>query len=537
MTIDDTSLPTTDIFSAGCINESILTRFKAEVIANIERTEAGREPFRHLYIEHILPPSLYEALRTKMLQHKYKSTLQARLQDNQKFVNKRFSLVDLNDVEVQYIHAIFSDKEVKLAFLRQFFLDVTPEFAESLRIHEEFEYVYTQAGRFQNIHVDIPPKLLSFVFYFPEFKVSEEAEQRNATVLYDKTLEPHYVARYRPNSVCVFAPHFHSYHGFASTIDREVLVMFYVSPDLMARWRNISGYEAAPFTGIRDVIEDKLTRYPLIEYGRETATLRFARDLCLINAPQGRVMKEVVSLGNAIPSPSLFSAVASVPAPATFSGTWRDGTPCSINKVIWICWFQGWENAPWLVRKCLSSWQQQNPEWDIRTLDRNSVQRYIELPDLGGKTITAASMSDIIRILLLHEYGGVWVDATLLCHQPLDTWLPDAMCEGFFAFDSPGWDRPLSSWFIAAEEGHSLIAQWHAAVLQYWHERNHAEYYFWFHYLFADLCESNLAFRETWQRVPKISASGPITCNRSVCWKSAKQSSIKLCANCRQCPN
>lgn len=218
---------------------------------------------------------------------------------------------------------------------------------------------------------------------------------------------------------------------------------------------------------------------------------------------------DMFSAGCIIESILTAPAAASVPATAAFSGTWRDGTPCPINKVIWICWFQGWENAPWLVRKCLSSWQQHNPEWDIRTLDRNSVQRYIELPDLAGKTITAASMSDIIRILLLHEYGGVWVDATLLCHQPLDTWLPDAMCEGFFAFNSPGWDRPLSSWFIAAEEGHSLIAQWHAAVLQYWHERSNTEYYFWFHYLFADLCKSNVAFRKTWQRVPKISARGP----------------------------
>jgi len=45
-----------------------------------------------------------------------------------------------------------------------------------------------------------------------------------------------------------------------------------------------------------------------------------------------------------------------------------------------------------------------------------------------------------VRILLLHEFGGIWVDATLLCNRPLDEWLPSTMTEGFFAFAA----RPLT---------------------------------------------------------------------------------------------
>lgn len=179
------------------------------------------------------------------------------------------------------------------------------------------------------------------------------------------------------------------------------------------------------------------------------------------------------------------------------------------NKVIWLCWLQGWDNAPWLVRKCLASWQIHNPDWDVRVLDAISLQRYIELPDLDGKKIIAASLSDIIRIKLLYEYGGVWADATLLCHRPLDSWLHDVMDEGFFAFARPGINRILASWFIAAEEGNPLIERWHTAVLQFWGERKHADEYFWFHYLFEDLCESEQQFGDHWSRVPKISADGP----------------------------
>ena len=268
-----------------------LAEFKARVIGAIEQAEPGSEPFRHLYVEHILPAELYDAVRARMFRHKYESALLDRTQDSEKFVNKRFSLVDNQDIETQYLRAIFSDDEVKAAFLRKFFLEVTPGLCESLRIHDEFEYMYTQAGRFQNIHVDIPPKFLSFVFYFPEFEVDEDAERKNATVLYDQDLQPQYVARYRPNSVCVFAPHFNSYHGFASTIDREVLVMFYVSPEEMARWQETRGAgEEPPYEAIRAAIDDKMSRHPLIEFGRDPGVRSRARAACLINAPRGRVM-------------------------------------------------------------------------------------------------------------------------------------------------------------------------------------------------------------------------------------------------------
>ncbi|MBA3994491.1 MAG: hypothetical protein C0469_13260 [Cyanobacteria bacterium DS2.3.42] len=187
----------------------------------------------------------------------------------------------------------------------------------------------------------------------------------------------------------------------------------------------------------------------------------------------------------------------------------EDAEQYPINKVIWMVWLQGWNNAPWLVQKCLASWQFHNPDWEIRALDANSLQRYIELPELDGKEITATNMSDIVRTLLLHEYGGVWCDATLLCHRPLDSWLPDAMCAGFFAFDRPAPDRVLSTWFIATTEGHLLIERLHAAVLQFWKDEDRAGSHFWIHYVFEKLCVSDSQFGSAWNKVPKISADGP----------------------------
>lgn len=182
-----------------------------------------------------------------------------------------------------------------------------------------------------------------------------------------------------------------------------------------------------------------------------------------------------------------------------------------MRKTIWACWFQGREAAPPLVRKCLDSWERKNPEWEFRCLDARTVERFVpirDLIDLDNRTITAASLSDIVRISLLHEFGGVWVDATLFCNRPLDDWLPDVMQEGFFAFADPVPTRPLSSWFLSAEPDNRLVAEWYRRTVEYWQGRDRSNDYFWFHHRFKAICETSGFFAGLWARVPKISA-GP----------------------------
>jgi hypothetical protein len=176
-----------------------------------------------------------------------------------------------------------------------------------------------------------------------------------------------------------------------------------------------------------------------------------------------------------------------------------------MHKIIWISWLQGWQSAPPTVLKCLASWQQLNPGWQIRACTIEDFRVLLDLPDLSGKIITPASVSDLIRAQVLHEYGGVWVDASLLCRQPLDDWLPALMQEGFFAFERPAPDRPLASWFLAAESGHPLVTKWYQASNFYWRMRFKSNDYFWFHHLFEKLCSSDADFRDSWARVPKLS--------------------------------
>jgi hypothetical protein len=126
--------------------------------------------------------------------------------------------------------------------------------------------------------VDIPPKFMSFVFYVPEGSVSTDEEKSNATVMYDDKLQPFQHAKYKANSVCIFVPHFCSYHGFASTTPRDVLVMFLVQGQALSRWAAARKRDQPPFSTFLDAIETKLQAYPLLEYGMDGRVLTIERD-------------------------------------------------------------------------------------------------------------------------------------------------------------------------------------------------------------------------------------------------------------------
>jgi len=270
-----------------------LAEYKQYVLARAAETPVGTEPYYHMYVENIFPDELYSAIERRMLYYRNHKKVKQRTQDNKGFVNRRFNLRNTPDAETRYIRGIFNDPDVKRAFLGKFFVETPDELVNPTRIHEEeFEYVYTAPGRFQNIHTDIPPKCLSFVFYIPGREVSEDEADRNGTILYDKNLTPQSKAKYRPNSVGIFAQHFHSYHGFATTTERPALVMFYVHEGMERDWVAIRADEKPPFDDFKNQTRAKLERFPLREYGRDSAALDRAYAECRINAPSGRVMVE-----------------------------------------------------------------------------------------------------------------------------------------------------------------------------------------------------------------------------------------------------
>jgi hypothetical protein len=183
-----------------------------------------------------------------------------------------------------------------------------------------------------------------------------------------------------------------------------------------------------------------------------------------------------------------------------------------LPKTIWCLWFQGWDKPPELVQACAASWRQHNPGWTIHYLTRDTLAPYLpqsaELDAIFAKGMPPEALSNVVRIELLRQFGGVWVDATCYCLRPLDDWIHAATPKGFFAFEHPDRDRMLGSWFLAAEPSSHVVDAWQRRTLAYWHGRSERHTYFWFHYLFRELYNDDSVVRAIWDATPKILADG-----------------------------
>jgi hypothetical protein len=184
-----------------------------------------------------------------------------------------------------------------------------------------------------------------------------------------------------------------------------------------------------------------------------------------------------------------------------------------LPKIIWMLWLQGWDHAPRIVQACRRSWEVTNAGWTIRCLDRLSAAAFMDCGEthasLADPGLPPEACSDRVRMALLAQHGGVWADATVYCLRPLDDWLFNVLESGFFAFDRPGPDRLLSSWFLAAGPDNYIVRRWAETTLEYWRARRERDHYFWLHYLFGRAYQEDAVFRSIYDKTPKVPAAGP----------------------------
>lgn len=176
-----------------------------------------------------------------------------------------------------------------------------------------------------------------------------------------------------------------------------------------------------------------------------------------------------------------------------------------IPRRIWAYWHEGEDRANPLVRACLASWRDRNPDWELRCLDAASPEMAAvraRLPD----TLGIAHRTDVLRLALLAEHGGVWVDASAWCLAPLGDWLPRQ--DGFFAFHYPedAVDRPLANWFLAAPPGDPIVSAWLELCLSYWAVRARPDHYFVHHFLLNWLLLTDPELGAAWRAKTLIPA-------------------------------
>jgi hypothetical protein len=172
-------------------------------------------------------------------------------------------------------------------------------------------------------------------------------------------------------------------------------------------------------------------------------------------------------------------------------------------------WYQGEENAPDLVKACFRS-MRRNLKQEVIVLDENTLFDWITLPDYiiekwKKGIILHTQFSDICRVELLYEHGGLWFDATDYVTAPVPQWIMD---EDFFFFMAGNKVRGsyafLQSCFIRGRKGNPLLDVWRKADFLYWKEENSKIDYFVHHLLFRLAIEVNESASDYFKKMPQV---------------------------------
>ena len=90
-----------------------------------------------------------------------------------------------------------------------------------------------------------------------------------------------------------------------------------------------------------------------------------------------------------------------------------------IPKIIWICWWDGIDAMPEIVKACYNSVLLNSDGFNVIIVSKFNYTEYISIPPhvlekINDNTITIALFSDMLRMSLLFKYGGLWLDSTVL---------------------------------------------------------------------------------------------------------------------------
>ena len=175
------------------------------------------------------------------------------------------------------------------------------------------------------------------------------------------------------------------------------------------------------------------------------------------------------------------------------------------ERIIWQYWAQGYEDVPEVVRTCLDSVERYAGDYTIVRLTDDNLHEYIDLPDFVRQkrsVYSRAFFSDLLRLMLLSSYGGLWLDATILLSGPIP---PEYTQCNFFVFRRDPAEKDIKYWrntyayyfgwakgfrvnmlssFMAAKKGGRTVTDLCNLMLLWWKENSYLPDYFFLMILF-----------------------------------------------------
>lgn len=177
---------------------------------------------------------------------------------------------------------------------------------------------------------------------------------------------------------------------------------------------------------------------------------------------------------------------------------------------LWSYWHQGKENAPELIQRCFESVQKYEGDRKINILSFDTIKDYVELPQRYYDLVSSGKMpvalfSDILRMYLLTQYGGVWIDSTIM----LTDKIPQEIIDSSFCVvrkdpEKDNQENKMSCYFIRADKNSPNLNAIKRTLENYWAENDFMINYFMFEHISTMLSDKTPELKAEWDKMPYL---------------------------------
>ena len=183
------------------------------------------------------------------------------------------------------------------------------------------------------------------------------------------------------------------------------------------------------------------------------------------------------------------------------------------DRIIWQYWAQGYENVPGIVQECLASVDKYAEGYTMVRLTDENLSDYLDIPEFVQEKrnfYSRAHFADLLRLMLLKTYGGIWMDATIMLSGAIPE---DYSRQSFFVFRRDPEEAYFKYWrntyayyfgwakgfrvnmlnsFIVAKPGDPTVSDLCDLLMLWWKEHGSLPDYFFFQILFDVYAPQNV---------------------------------------------
>ncbi|KAI0971983.1 hypothetical protein F4678DRAFT_430768 [Xylaria arbuscula] len=175
----------------------------------------------------------------------------------------------------------------------------------------------------------------------------------------------------------------------------------------------------------------------------------------------------------------------------------RSFRPVTSEKNVWCFWDKGLDRMYPSYRHTVINWVRKlGSSWTVRIVDLiddspNNVYNYVSkdwFPDcfinrtMDGRH-AAQHAADLVRLPLLYEHGGVWMDVGNMLHTHLDDLFWNALTAPDSPYEMAVWIitgqirkqwGSFGNYMMAARKGCIFVKNWHNSYKELWRGRTNA---------------------------------------------------------------